>query len=342
MKKRRILIAAISGMLAVMPITAYAAELGWVQDERGWKYQLEDGSWCTDGWVGDDDGTCYYLDSEGYMLTNGYTPDGTWIGADGVWIDERTRAEYEARKAAFASVAAPDLSGKDVSQYPLLGTIPYSLSIDGSPVLFTNNLEYVQSNIFKSNREIRMRDANVLLYLAGLYDNELTEYEQAVAEKVKEFLNSFGWQNATEYEKAEQAVRFIAERSHYDIINDNALLYNSSYSSLVNKVSACDGFAQSFHLLTRAVGVKSFYVSTLNHSWNYIKINNTYYKVDVSGIVQDYQMDIQTEHQFDNLSLEYNIKKSLCNPAEDADQYIWCLNGTSLQFDPDVPSEPLF
>lgn len=341
MKKRRILIAVLSGILVVTPITAYADE-GWVQDERGWRYEEFDGSWRTDGWVGDDDGTCYYLDSEGYMLTNGYTPDGTWLGADGVWIDEWTRAEYETRKAAFASVTPPDLSGKDVSQYPLLGKIPYSLSIDGSPVLFTNNLEYAQSNIFKSNREIRMRDANVLLYLAGLYDNELTEYEQAVVEKVREFLNSFDWQNASDYEKSEQAVRFIAERSHYDIINDDALLYNSSYSCLVKGVSACDGFAQSFHLLTRAVGVKSFYASTLSHSWNYAKINNTYYKVDVSGIAQDYQMDKQTNHQYENLSLDYNIQKSLGNPAEDADQYIWILNGTSLQFDPNVPSEPLF
>lgn len=337
MKKRRFLIAALSGVLAVTPITAYAEEIGWVQDERGWKYQLEDGSWRTDGWVGDDDGTCYYLDSEGYMLTNGYTPDGAWIGADGVWIDEWTRAEYEARKAAFASVAPPDLSDKDISQYPLLGKIPYSLSIDGSPVLFTNNLEYAQSNIFKSNREIRMRDANVLLYLAGLYDDALTEYEQAVVEKVKEFLNSFDWQNATDYEKAEQAIRFIVERSHYDIINDDVLLYNSSYSCLVNGVSACDGLAQSFHLLTRAVGVKSFYASTLNHAWNYIKINDSYYEIDTSDLVQTY-------HYYNDNSLTFNsqIKKFLTTPADDADQYIWALNGVELQFNPNIPLEPLF
>lgn len=333
MKKRRILIAAISGILAVMPITAYAAE-GWVQDERGWKYQLEDGSWRTDGWVGDDDGTCYYLDSEGYMLTNGYTPDGTWIGADGVWIDERTRAEYEARKAAFASVAAPDLSGKDVSQYPLLGTIPYSLSIDGSPVLFTNNLEYVQSNIFKSNREIRMRDANVLLYLAGLYDNELTEYEQAVAEKVKEFLNSFGWQNATDYEKAEQAVRFIAERSKYINIDDDGLNTNSSYSCLVKGVSVCDGFAQSFHLLTRAVGVKSYYVGNLSHAWNFIKVGDSYYEIDPSILTDIYQ------NQNDNY--DYILNHDLTTPSDRANEYIWALNDTALQFDPNIPSEPLF
>ncbi|MBT9777387.1 hypothetical protein GPL15_12830 [Clostridium sp. MCC353] len=336
MKKRRLLIAALSGIMALMPITAYAAE-GWVQDERGWKYQLEDGSWRTDGWVGDDDGTCYYLDSEGYMLTNGYTPDGTWIGADGVWVKESMRAEYEARNAAFASVTAPDLSSKDVSQYPLLGKIPYSLSIDGSPVLFTNNLEYAQSNIFKSNREIRMRDANVLLYLAGLYNNELTEYEQAVVEKVMEFLNSFDWQNATDYEKAEQAVRFIAERSHYDIIDDDALLYNSSYSCLVKGVSACDGFAQSFHLLTRAVGVRSFYVSTLNHAWNYIKTNDVYFVIDTSDLVQSY-------HYYDDNDVTFNseLTKYLTTLADDADQNIWSLNGTSLQFDPNILSEPLF
>lgn len=48
-----------------------------------WKYQNDDGSYAT-GWV-QDDGKYYYLDSNGIMLTDTRTPDGYYVGADGVW-----------------------------------------------------------------------------------------------------------------------------------------------------------------------------------------------------------------------------------------------------------------
>lgn len=48
-----------------------------------WRYQNDDGSYAT-GWV-QDDGKYYYLDSNGIMLTDTRTPDGYYVGADGVW-----------------------------------------------------------------------------------------------------------------------------------------------------------------------------------------------------------------------------------------------------------------
>lgn len=342
MKKRRILIAVLSGILAVAPITAYAADFGWVQDERGWKYKELDGNWLTNSWiVGEvDDNNSYYLDDNGYMLTNCYTPDGRWVDENGAWYNEW---EGE-RVTATAESYRGELFYPEETDYPLKGTLAYSIGFDGKPELFQNNPEYVQVNSFTYGGEPRLHDNIVLLYLAGLWDQGLTQYEVDIVNTIKEFLNSFDWKNATDFEKAEQAIHFIVKRSNYDILDGEGLETNSSYSTLVKGVSACDGFAKSFHLLTRAAGIKSFYVSDIkkNHAWNYVKIDNTYYKVDVSGIAQDYQMDKQTNHQYENLSLDYNIEKSLGSPAKDADQYIWILNGTPLQFDSSAPIEPIF
>ena len=33
----------------------------------------------------EDDGNWYYLDENGVMMTDGYTPDGYYVDADGIW-----------------------------------------------------------------------------------------------------------------------------------------------------------------------------------------------------------------------------------------------------------------
>lgn len=63
--------------------TAYIP--GWVQNDRGWKYVLKNGYYAASAWVKDIDDKWYYFDIGGYMVTDEDTPDGYYIGADGVW-----------------------------------------------------------------------------------------------------------------------------------------------------------------------------------------------------------------------------------------------------------------
>lgn len=58
---------------------------GWEQSGEGWKYRLGDGSYVTNAWKQDADGKWYYFDGSSQMVTNQTTPDGYYIGADGVW-----------------------------------------------------------------------------------------------------------------------------------------------------------------------------------------------------------------------------------------------------------------
>ncbi len=81
----------------------------WKEDQTGWWIAYPDGSYLVNGWyqspesglwyyMGADgymlenqwlcdpgSGLWYYLGSGGAMLTSAYTPDGYWVGADGVW-----------------------------------------------------------------------------------------------------------------------------------------------------------------------------------------------------------------------------------------------------------------
>lgn len=84
-KMKRNLTAALAAvMTAGAGIAAYGGE--WKQDQTGWYYQNDDGSFQADGWFTDSNGKSYYFNSQGYMLSNTATPDGQRVGADGALI----------------------------------------------------------------------------------------------------------------------------------------------------------------------------------------------------------------------------------------------------------------
>lgn len=58
---------------------------GWLQNDRGWKYVLNNGYYAASTWIEDTDGKWYYFDMSGYMRTDYDTPDGYHVGPDGVW-----------------------------------------------------------------------------------------------------------------------------------------------------------------------------------------------------------------------------------------------------------------
>ena len=54
---------------------------GWLSINNDWYFFKESGCMVTSNWVGS-----YYMDSEGKMKTNSFTPDGYYCGADGVYV----------------------------------------------------------------------------------------------------------------------------------------------------------------------------------------------------------------------------------------------------------------
>ena len=73
---------------AALATTVYAGE--WKQDNVGWWYQNNDGSYKMNGWFTDTNGKSYYFDGRGYMLSNTVTPDGAQVGADGARVGALT------------------------------------------------------------------------------------------------------------------------------------------------------------------------------------------------------------------------------------------------------------
>ena len=59
----------------------------WEQNDIGWWYDHQDGTWAANGWEWID-GRCYYFNEEGYCYMNSTepTPDGYFVDASGAWV----------------------------------------------------------------------------------------------------------------------------------------------------------------------------------------------------------------------------------------------------------------
>lgn len=60
---------------------------GWYQDpaDGHWRYIQKNGYYKSNGWMQDTDGKWYYFNLAAYMVADDTTPDGYYVGSDGVW-----------------------------------------------------------------------------------------------------------------------------------------------------------------------------------------------------------------------------------------------------------------
>lgn len=93
---------------------------GWVWQEDGrYKYRKPDGTFVSNGWLNVDD-KLYYMDPEGYMLSDTITPDGYYVNTSGAkqeympgWMQNERGWKYVLRNGYYAaSTWVQDTDGK--------------------------------------------------------------------------------------------------------------------------------------------------------------------------------------------------------------------------------------
>ena len=132
---------------AVLPagLRAYAGE--WRQDETGFWYQEDDGSYPINSWKwidgnGDGIAECYFFDRSGYLAVNTTTPDGYTVDENGAWVLDgvvQTRSAEEAASlpetaggSGPSRVTAPEEGKTEASGAAVTG----SLNIGGLVVSY--------------------------------------------------------------------------------------------------------------------------------------------------------------------------------------------------------------
>lgn len=77
----------IAVLLATAAISISASAGQWRQDDTGWWYQNESGTYLKNEWSWID-GKCYYFNENGYCLQNTQTPDGYSVDEQGAWVKD--------------------------------------------------------------------------------------------------------------------------------------------------------------------------------------------------------------------------------------------------------------
>lgn len=116
------------------------------------------------------------------------------------------------------------------------------------------------------------------------YNGTIDYFEQAKAdfnERAEIILSGAGAQSSS-FEQEKYVHDALMEMVEYD---ETAPMNQSAYSALVLGRSVCAGYARSFQYLMQQLGIPCYYcmgTSGEDHAWNIIKLDNTYYNVDVT------------------------------------------------------------
>ena len=123
----------------------------------------------------------------------------------------------------------------------------------------------------------------VTLKIEHIYSNSDIKLIEA---KVKE-VESEIWNNSMSNEdKIKEAHNYIINNSKYDKdrSDNNIVRYKSdtAYGTLLEGYSLCGGYTDAMELFLEDMGVKSYKISSENHVWNAINLDNAWYHLDLT------------------------------------------------------------
>ncbi len=272
--KKKLLMAAMSTILIIgSATTSFAGQ--WVQEGSNWKYRNDNGSYAANWqWI---DGKSYYFDQNGNVLTNATTPDGYTVNADGAWV---VNGVVQTQNANSSSAN----TGNYDQQYPLKGymeswfvTSPVTgtTAWKSDPYNFINEaagpLQHALDLAIKNKdpRSLIYFDGRELAAIAKLTDYPTTGLESVNQEKlelltieIRNFLNSFDWRNASDYEKSMRIAKRIRQA---DYLDQEGTQY--SYSCLVDGKANCSGYTSAAFLLAACVGLPISELGSVNHAY---------------------------------------------------------------------------
>lgn len=307
MKRTKNLIRILSlASLLTISISSLTFAGEWKLDNNGWWYQNHDGTYKTDGCQyidGNHDGIAelYYFDKNGYLFPNTETPSGWKVNSDGIITD---RGEPVTHKI-YTAKDKWDYKADIPQDFPLKGKMDRYLCYQKSEIMvwrwsgahFPCELCASQGisvpsgmspNVFVDYMAVTDKDISyhaglsgfsisALARLAGypLTDSYsyLPETEELIDEILK-FMNSFDWRNASDLEKATRICNRIHTASYdYDAANEafttgwSESLSYGAYGCLVKGNAVCQGYTEAATLLGFAVGLKTFEMGDIGHSY---------------------------------------------------------------------------
>ena len=136
----------------------------------------------------------------------------------------------------------------------------------------------------------------------------------------------------TELLKEKKIHDLICENVTYDM-NYNTLKQNkynqTIYSVFCTDTTVCAGYSQAMQLLCNAVGIDCAVVTSVDHEWNIIRLNDTWYYVDVTwndNIADDEKNQdkkLKSAYSYFNRSRQMFLNDDPRNVASHTPEAIW-------------------
>lgn len=151
------------------------------------------------------------------------------------------------------------------------------------------NIEKI-TKITGTKYNVYIDNGNDFSYLSdGFYSKEdVEQYEAQIEQAKNEILSKVQGQN--DYQKIKTIHNYLIDSIEYEEDLTQSNIYDI-YGALVKKRCVCEGYAKAFQYLMNEIGIENTIVigtgtnskyQTENHAWNYVKLNEKWYAVDVT------------------------------------------------------------
>ena len=128
-------------------------------------------------------------------------------------------------------------------------------------------------------------------YCAGYNESNIESRYNALMTKVRQIVSNAG-QYTTDYEKIKYFAEYISDNMTY---NDAAAASGNpqmskyancwnAYGALIEGNGVCEAYAEAFKLLCDEAGIPCISVYSYDHEWNAVKLDGSWYYVDVTWI----------------------------------------------------------
>lgn len=170
----------------------------------------------------------------------------------------------------------------DVSEYYITTeNIPHVFK----SAVFTNpDIFYVDASHIRYKFYRDYNDQKIVYYIYPDYTvkkSKIPSYIKTFNKAVNNFMSGID-SNLSDFKKALLIHDKLVVNCRY---NKGSGLAYTAYGALVNKKAVCEGYTRAYCYLLSKAGVESkcINIDKKNHCWNYVKINNKWYHVDVTS-----------------------------------------------------------
>ncbi|NBI61040.1 hypothetical protein D3Z53_24260 [Lachnospiraceae bacterium] len=119
-------------------------------------------------------------------------------------------------------------------------------------------------------------------YNSQYNQNSVAEYRAAINNVFSEVIGN----NMTDEQKATALHDYLVQHMVYDqnANNNLGIEKRNAYEALVNGIGVCQGYTLAYAALLKEAGIEVEYCKsqTMNHIWNYVKLNGSWYHADLT------------------------------------------------------------